>query len=217
MVATEGYQSRDRSTSTTWRGARLRLRGPPFAARYWQSPSRIGRGEEGRSEVGEASIGGSRRERREKSRPCTGAGAGRGWWARRKNRGTRGETRPTKGRASAAGNRSASGGREDGQMQSRRLGRTVEVRERVREPDKSWLIEGEFAFRRWNGLAWLGPVWLDRSRSVVVVGEAVRRNTIIKGRLRLISRPFFSLPTFEFATLPSWQIWRASRGWKRTW
>ncbi len=216
-MATEGYQSRDRSTSTTWRGARLRLRGPPFAARYWQSPSRIGRGEEGRSEVGQASIGGSRRERREKSRSCAGAGAGRGWWTRRKNRGTRGETRPTRRRASAAGNRSASGGRKEGQMQSRRLGRTVEVRERAREPNKSWLIEGEFAFRRWNGLAWLGPVWLDRSRSVVVVGEAVLTEYDNQGQIAADKQTLFSIPTFEFATLPSWQIWRASRGWKRTW
>lgn len=102
-------------------------------------------------------------------------------------------------------------------MQSRRLGRTVEVRERAREPNKSWLIEGEFAFRRWNGLAWLGPVWLDRSRSVVVVGEAVLTEYDNQGQIAADKQTLFSIPTFEFATLPSWQIWRASRGWKRTW
>lgn len=72
----------------------------------------------------------------------------------------------------------------------------------------------------WPGLAVGAVAW-------AVVGEAVRRKTKTKGRWQLMSRPFFfsglpclpclPIPTFEFATLPSWRNWRASRGWSRTW
>lgn len=77
-----------------------------------------------------------------------------------------------------------------------------------------------------DGTVWLGLARSGcRSRSVGSCGRSCTTEFENRGQMAADKQtfffspclPFLPIPTFEFATLPSWRNWRASRGWNRTW